>query len=210
MSTYTLNNSAGDIDSALQKVVAATTTPTDGSPLMVTSGGVKAYVDTEISAINTITTANVVQSVKTGKQTITGTGNTPAGITFQDITDLSVTITPRFSNSKFLVQTDVSSVSEYNPITFRIVVDGTAVGLGDVANLRTLCTFFGGSLEAPNTSGMSYLYSDPVTAGSPLVVKIQAATKTTAAINTSSTLDPGFTDETFRGISQVMVTEIYQ
>ena len=210
MSTYTLNNSAGDIDSALQKVVAATTTPTDGSPLMVTSGGVKAYVDTEISAINTITTANVVQSVKTGKQVIIG-NSTPA-ITFQEITDLAVTIIPRFSNSKFLVQTDVSSVSDSStkPITFRIVVDGTAVGLGDVANLRTLCTFFGGSLEAPNTSGMSYLYSDPVTAGSSLVVKIQAATKTIAAINTSSTYDPGFTDETFRGISQVMVTEIYQ
>ena len=51
MSTYTLNNSAGDIDSALQKVVAVTTTPLDGNPNMVTSGGVKAYVDTADTAL---------------------------------------------------------------------------------------------------------------------------------------------------------------
>jgi len=53
MSTFTLTNSAGDIDSALQKVVSATTTPTDLSPLMVTSGGVKAYVDTQDTALET-------------------------------------------------------------------------------------------------------------------------------------------------------------
>jgi hypothetical protein len=62
MSTYTLNNSAGDIDSALQKVVSATTTPTDGSPLMVTSGGVKAYVDTAVTSLNT-TVANLADIV---------------------------------------------------------------------------------------------------------------------------------------------------
>ena len=53
MSTYTLNNSATDIDSALQKVVSADTTPRDISPLMVTSGGVKAYVDTQDTALET-------------------------------------------------------------------------------------------------------------------------------------------------------------
>jgi len=59
MSTYTLNNSAGDIDSALQKVVSADTTPIDSSLNMVTSGGVKVYVDTEIQnnpAVATLTT----------------------------------------------------------------------------------------------------------------------------------------------------------
>jgi len=53
MSTYTLNNTATDIDSALQKVVAVTTTPVDGNPNMVTSGGVKAYVDTQDTALET-------------------------------------------------------------------------------------------------------------------------------------------------------------
>tara|TARA_B110000977_G_C10916155_1_gene431213 strand:+ start:140 stop:739 length:600 start_codon:yes stop_codon:yes gene_type:complete len=62
MATYTLNNSAGDIDDALQKVVAVTTTPLDGNPNMVTSGGVKAYVDTAVTSLNT-TVANLADIV---------------------------------------------------------------------------------------------------------------------------------------------------
>lgn len=62
MPTYTLNNTAGDIDSALQKVVGATTTPIDQSPLMVTSGGVKAYVDNISDALNTTVNDLVAKS----------------------------------------------------------------------------------------------------------------------------------------------------
>tara|TARA_R110000803_G_scaffold41983_2_gene90127 strand:- start:2857 stop:3471 length:615 start_codon:yes stop_codon:yes gene_type:complete len=62
MATYTLNNSAGDIDDALQKVVAVTTTPLDGNQNMVTSGGVKAYVDTEVTSLNT-TIANLANTL---------------------------------------------------------------------------------------------------------------------------------------------------
>jgi len=64
MSTYTLNNSAGDIDEALQKVVAVTTTPLDGNPNMVTSGGVKAYVDAQDTALET--QLNNLSSIVTG------------------------------------------------------------------------------------------------------------------------------------------------
>ena len=45
MAEYTLTNSAAVVDASIQKVANADTTPTDLSPLMVTSGGVKAYVD---------------------------------------------------------------------------------------------------------------------------------------------------------------------
>jgi hypothetical protein len=75
MSTYTLNNSATDIDSALQKVVGATTTPTDLSPLMVTSGGVKAYVDTQDTALETsvgVVEADVAALQATVNSLITG------------------------------------------------------------------------------------------------------------------------------------------
>ena len=90
MSTYTLNNSAGDIDSALQKVVAATTTPTDGSPLMVTSGGVKAYVDTQDTALETQILANTAaiagnagSGVKTAKLTASnGNSSSNSNVTF--------------------------------------------------------------------------------------------------------------------------------
>tara|TARA_R110000772_G_scaffold57632_3_gene130362 strand:- start:184 stop:792 length:609 start_codon:yes stop_codon:yes gene_type:complete len=58
MAEYTLTNSAAVVDASIQKVANATTTPTDGSPLMVTSGGVKNYVDTALGVFDgkTITT----------------------------------------------------------------------------------------------------------------------------------------------------------
>jgi hypothetical protein len=58
MPSYTLTNNASDIDSALSRVVAAETVPSTASQNMVTSGGVKNYVDTEVSALDTrLTTA---------------------------------------------------------------------------------------------------------------------------------------------------------
>jgi hypothetical protein len=58
MSSYTLTNNASDIDSALSRVVAAETVPSTGSQNMVTSGGVKNYVDTEVTGLDSrVTTA---------------------------------------------------------------------------------------------------------------------------------------------------------
>ena len=53
MGEYTLSNSAAVVDASIQKVAGADTTPTNLSPLMVTSGGVKAYVDTAVTPLNT-------------------------------------------------------------------------------------------------------------------------------------------------------------
>jgi len=83
MPTYTLNNTATDIDSALQKVVAVTTTPIDGNPNMVTSGGVKAYVDTQDTALETsistiqseLDTLNVVSISTAGASSATNTNS---------------------------------------------------------------------------------------------------------------------------------------
>jgi len=58
MSSYTLSNNAADIDAAISSVVGADATPTAGSQNMVTSGGVRAYVDGAVGdfAGKTITT----------------------------------------------------------------------------------------------------------------------------------------------------------
>ena len=45
MSSFTLTNTATEIDSAISRVVSAETEPTSGSQNMVTSGGVKAAID---------------------------------------------------------------------------------------------------------------------------------------------------------------------
>ena len=53
MSNYTLSNSAAVIDSAITRVASADTTPTANSESMVTSGGVKTYVDNVITPTQT-------------------------------------------------------------------------------------------------------------------------------------------------------------
>ena len=57
MSNFILNNTAEEVNSAIGKVAGADNTPTDISPLMVTSGGVKAYVDSQVSAVDSRVTA---------------------------------------------------------------------------------------------------------------------------------------------------------
>lgn len=57
MSEYTLSNSAAVIDAAISSVAGADATPTAGSQNMVTSSGVKAYVDGLTSALNPRLTA---------------------------------------------------------------------------------------------------------------------------------------------------------
>jgi len=57
MSEYTLSNSAAVIDAAISSVAGADNTPTASSQNMVTSGGVKNYVDTAIAGVDVDTTA---------------------------------------------------------------------------------------------------------------------------------------------------------
>jgi len=51
MSEYTLSNSAAIIDSAITRVASADTEPTANSENMVTSKGVKQYVDGEVTTL---------------------------------------------------------------------------------------------------------------------------------------------------------------
>lgn len=82
MATFTLTNSAGDIDNALQKVVAVTTTPLDGNPNMVTSGGVKAYVDTQDTALEA-----QILAIESELQ------NTTTGVSLERVAEFSTTST---------------------------------------------------------------------------------------------------------------------
>jgi len=90
MSTYTLNNSAGDIDDALQKVVAVTTTPLDGNPNMVTSGGVKAYVDAQDTALET--QVNNLSSIVTGFNTASILDSTISVTSANRVTSINVNV----------------------------------------------------------------------------------------------------------------------
>ena len=58
--TFNLTNTASEVNTAIQAVVGADTTPTDGSVNMVTSDGVFDYVATEVGNLSgkTVTTEN--------------------------------------------------------------------------------------------------------------------------------------------------------
>lgn len=63
MAEYTLSNSAANIDSALTRVISADTSPTTASQNMVTSGGVKAALDsiTGEDGSGSVTTSSFTQ-----------------------------------------------------------------------------------------------------------------------------------------------------
>jgi effector-binding domain-containing protein len=89
MGEYTLSNSAAVVDASIQKVAGATTTPIDGSPLMVTSGGVKAYVDTQITnnpVTATLTTEVAELSEDFYKETFSISGTVSSSTTLTTFT----------------------------------------------------------------------------------------------------------------------------
>jgi len=95
MPSYTLTNNASDIDSAISRVVAAEAVPSAGSQNMITSGGVKNYVDTVIAGVDTDTSvieADVIalQAGKTAGAVVTRTSQFSANSESYQTIPLSV------------------------------------------------------------------------------------------------------------------------
>jgi hypothetical protein len=71
MAEYTLTNSAAVVDASIQKVANADTTPVDASPNMITSGGVKAYVDAQDTTLEAQVLANTTAIANSGLKAAT-------------------------------------------------------------------------------------------------------------------------------------------
>ena len=74
----------------------------------------------------------VLQTVKSDTFSITTSS------TFQDITGMSVSITPKFSTSKILVMADIAGNGTAQSATARLVRGATAIFTGDAAGSRPL------------------------------------------------------------------------
>jgi hypothetical protein len=161
------------------------------------------------------TVLQVVQAVKTDVfSTSIATG------AFTDLTGLSVTITPKFVNSKILITAHISGsvaalAANVGP-RFRFMRDATGVGLGDAAGSRTPGSFGGlGSGDAnEHESNMTYsgIFLDSPATTSAVTYKIQvghrALTTETVLVNRSrSDADNARTD---RNISTITLMEIAQ
>ena len=116
----------------LTDVIDSDTMTGASATTLATSESIKAYIDKF--------KPNIVQAVKTGVTSILNPNNI-----WYDVTDLSIDITPKFSNSKILISADVSSTVSNGAygVLFRFVRDDNAIAVGDASGSRTQCSWTG-------------------------------------------------------------------
>ena len=127
----------------------------------------------------------VVQTIKSDISTLTGTGS------YQDISGLSVSITPSATSSKILVQCLLSLGTTTNTYAqAQFVRDSTAINLGNASGSRPRGTFSlsdggGGAYYYTVSRGANFLDSPNSTAGLTYKVQAQSGSGVTLTFNTS-------------------------
>lgn len=164
----------------------------------------------------TITTSGTV-TVATGVAVNTASASTKVNFStsstsYVDITNLTVSITPKHNTSTILVAFNLcySSSAASNTGMFQIVRGSTAIGIGTAAGSGTPCTS-AFSAASTNTNiaysvGGSFLDSPATTSSTSYKIQMLVTSGTgyinTAQNNTGASADP-------LGISTITVTEIY-
>ena len=170
---------------------------------LATAESIKAYIDK--------LKPNIVQDVKTDIYEDTN----PQGV-WDDL--MTVTITPKFNNSKVMLSANISGTtnsSSYGP-RYRFIKDGSVISdaIGDAEGGRTQATFSGGyaGQYAPFASAMDFLDTGSFTAGTPVTYKVQVTTYSSnnVYINRANTDSPSPLEATVRTISTFTAQEIYQ
>jgi hypothetical protein len=172
---------------------------------LATDESIKAYVDSLTNSLK----PNIVQSVKTDKQVDTSQN------IWKDVTDLEVSITPRFANSKILVEAMVSSstnTTNYG-VSFKLVRDDTTdIAIGDAEDNRTRVSFTGGysgQFSIPN-NGMKFLDDPTLEVGTPVTYKVQFYLQGSNKVYINRSNTDTNHDYISRPISTLTVSEIYQ
>lgn len=162
---------------------------------------------------------SVVQVVQTS---FAGTWSASgSGTTWYNVDDLDTTITPRYSNSKILIQVSASIGSGYWEIQGRFVRNypsaGTAIGLGNVRGNRSQCTFLDNRYEAANAVRYSWgtvttQYLDTPGTGNTLIYGLQLNPFDTyvVGVNYNPYTDPDNADYFGTPISTLTLSEIKQ
>lgn len=166
------------------------------------------------SSGNTLMPGHVVQVLQTN---YTGTTSI-SGTTFQEITDLAITITPKFANSKILWSCSIAQgeSSDCFP-AYKLLRDSTALNVAASIGPGQAATFAGTRTQASTRdqyllSQLSYQYLDSPATTSAITYKVQArpmgaTSGRTIYINRSQTIsDPN----QYTATSTVTVMEIAQ
>jgi hypothetical protein len=168
---------------------------------LATDESIKAYIDK--------LKPNVVQSVKSDTFVNLNPQNQ-----WNELTGLSVDITPKFANSKILVEAMVSSSTNNASygVLFKLVRDTTDIALGNTDGARTRCSFTGGYSGGRNcpSNGVKFLDSPTIVAGTPINYQVQCYLETTVDIYVNRSLTNTDANEIPRPISSITVTEVYQ
>ena len=185
----------------LTDVIDDDTMATATDTTLATSESIKAYVDK--------LKPNVVQAIKTDTFEESNPNNA-----WIDIPDLSVSITPKFSNSKMLVQAMVSSSTNNgnHGVYFKLVRDTTDIGIGDTEGSRTRCSFTGGysGQYSAASNGIDFLDTPSLVAETPVTYKVQCTNETSNDVYINRSYTNTDANEVPRPISTLTVTEVYQ
>lgn len=154
---------------------------------------------------NTIPAGQVIQVVSTTK---TDTWSNATQNTWNDVTGLSVSITPSSSSNKILVTGQLSYAASSN-LYFRIVRGSTAIAVGDTAGSRISCTGASGYNFGDGNVGenANFNYLDSPSATTSTTYKIQVyGFNITQYVNrvvtdTDSNVSP-------RNVSTITLTEV--
>tara|TARA_B100000282_G_scaffold279498_1_gene239898 strand:+ start:1105 stop:1668 length:564 start_codon:yes stop_codon:yes gene_type:complete len=172
---------------------------------------------------STITVASGKSLVAPGHvinvQSVTMTDSTTfAGTAFTDVTDgnnpLSITITPKNANSKFLLIMNVSASADNGSsrFGFRFLRNSTAVGVGDTQGSRISVAVAGiGSSSNANDETLSFTHLDSPSTSSAITYKVQGQVEQSGSnliINRSST--NANSNTVYRTASSFTVMEIAQ
>tara|TARA_R100001198_G_C5233383_1_gene212012 strand:+ start:233 stop:1075 length:843 start_codon:yes stop_codon:yes gene_type:complete len=168
---------------------------------LATDESIKAYIDK--------LKPNIVQAVKSNKESETSND------TWIDVAGLEVSITPRFANSKILVEAMVSSSTNNGNygVSFKLVRDDTTdIVVGDAQGSRTRASFTGGysgQYATPN-NGMKFLDNPTLEVGTAVTYKVQLYLYGTNVAYINRPYTNGDGSYVSLTTSTLTVTEIYQ
>jgi len=145
-------------------------TPSGSALLPYSQGGqTLAVAPSGIVAASPGCLLQIKQAVKTNTQSF----NTAS---YNDVTGLTVSITPKALNSSFLIQVQLSVSSTLSQAPYiRITRNGNPIGIGDAAGSRTLCNAFMYNTTSAYmiTIPISYLDTPTYSTLTPITYKVQ-------------------------------------
>ena len=183
-----------------------------GNTITINSGDKISGAAGAISVPGTI--VQTLQSIKTDTQVIA------TSFSFTQISGLTVNITSKEANSKFLLSTSIVVGSAYYSSGFKFAKDGSAISpVGDASNSNTQVSWGFNFYDANNGHedhnvamvSYQYLYSSSAAAGTSIAFDVHGAPYSSDYVLLINRPNDGSTSASrIRGTSQLLVQEIAQ